>query len=118
MAHQRIRTAGSDAGITAVRAGRLVFLRGLSGNTAGDAGAQATQAMREADSLLRQVGSQMAHVRKLTTCITDRAWHGAVREAVDAQLGTSTPVRTEVIVQGLARPEMLVAIDIDAVIPE
>lgn len=115
MAHQRIPATDGN---TAVRAGRLVFLRGLSGGAPGDAGAQATEAMREAEALLRQAGARMADIRKLTTCVTDRAWHGAVRQAVDARLGTTAPVRTEVIVQGLARPEMLVAIDIDAVIPE
>jgi enamine deaminase RidA (YjgF/YER057c/UK114 family) len=114
MAHQRIPATDGN---TAVRAGRLVFLRGLSGNAPGDAGAQAAEAMRAAEALLRQAGAQMADVRKLTTCITDRAWHGTVRQAVDAHLGTAIPVRTEVIVQGLARPEMLVAIDIDAVLP-
>lgn len=133
MAHQRFRRFNTgpyyDGQITnemcmAVRAGNLVFLRGQTGFTLdgefvglGDAAAQADQAMRNVKVLLEEAGARMEHICKITTYITDRAWREAVYQVVGRHLGSIAPVGTGLIVNGLARPEMLVEIDIDAVIP-
>jgi enamine deaminase RidA (YjgF/YER057c/UK114 family) len=60
----------------------------------------------------------MEHICKITTYITDRAWREPVYAVIGRHLGDIAPVGTGLIVNGLATPEMLVEIDIDAVIPE
>ena len=108
-----------------VRAGRHIFLRGqtamdLDGKIhgLGDAGAQAENAMRCAKILLEEAGSKLEHVCKVTIYITDRAYREAVYQVVGRWLKGVFPVSTGLIVNGLARPEYLMEIDIDAVIPE
>ncbi len=135
MAHQRFRRFNTgpyypEQKITnemcmAVRAGNLVFLRGQTGYTldgdfvgVGDAAAQAEQAMRNVRVLLEEAGAKMEHICKITTYITDRTYRTAVYQVVGRHLGDIAPVGTGLIVNGLALPEMLVEIDIDAVIPE
>ena len=135
MAHQRFRRfntapyypgqALSNEMCMAVRAGNQVFLRGQTGFTLdggfvgiGDAAAQADQAMRNVKILLEEAGAKMEHICKITTYITDRAHRTAVYQAVGRHLGGIAPVGTGLIVSGLALPEMLVEIDIEAVIPE
>ncbi|MBY0336649.1 MAG: RidA family protein [Acetobacteraceae bacterium] len=134
MPHQRFRRFDTapwypgqgiaDEMCMAVRAGNLVFLRGQTGFTLegdfvglGDAAAQAEQAMTNVKLLLEEAGSAMEHICKITTCVTDRAFGPDVRRVIGRHLGHVAPVGTGLIVNGLARPEMLVGIDIDAVIP-
>lgn len=107
-----------------VKAGDLVFLRGqvgadLEGNTVGinDPGAQADQAMKNVKQLLEEAGSDLSHVCKITIYITDRAFREPVYRAVGKWLKGVYPVSTGLIVQGLARPEWLMEIDVIAVIP-
>ena len=135
MAHQRFRKfntremypeQGLDNDVCmAVRAGRQVFLRGQTGFAldgsfvgAGDAGAQADNAMRCVKTLLEEAGAKLEHICKVTIYITDRAYRDAVYQAIGRHLKGVFPVSTELIVNGLARPEMLMEIDVDAVIPE
>lgn len=108
-----------------VKAGKLVFLRGqvgadLQGNTVGinDPGAQADQAMKNVRQLLEDAGSELAHVCKITVYITDRAYREPVYRAIGKWLKGVYPVSTGLIVQGLARPEWLMEIDVIAVIPD
>ncbi|MBM3596775.1 MAG: RidA family protein [Alphaproteobacteria bacterium] len=108
-----------------VRAGRHIFLRGQTAmdfdgkiHGIGDAGAQAENAMRCAKILLEEAGSKLEHVCKVTIYITDRAYREAVYQVVGKWLKGVFPVSTGLIVNGLARPEYLMEIDIDAVIPE
>ncbi|MFN7594579.1 MAG: RidA family protein [bacterium] len=135
MAHQRFRRFNTgmfykdhdvkNEMCMAVRAGNLIFLRGQTGFTfdggfvgRGDAAAQADQAMKNVKVLLEEAGSRMEHNCKITTYITDRAYREPVYQVVGRHLGNIAPVGTGLIVNGLALPEMLVEIDIDAVIPE
>lgn len=108
-----------------VKAGNLVFLRGqvgadLDGNTVGinDPGAQAEQAMRNVALLLEEAGSKLEDICKITIYITDRAYREPVYRAIGKALEGVFPVSTGLIVQGLARPEWLMEIDVIAVIPE
>ena len=55
---------------------------------------------------------------KVTIYITDRAYREAVYQVVGKWLKGVFPVSTGIIVQGLARPEYLMEIDIVAVVPE
>jgi enamine deaminase RidA (YjgF/YER057c/UK114 family) len=133
MAHQRFRRFNTgpiypgqqiaNEMCMAVRAGNLIFLRGQTGFTLdgdfvglGDAAAQADQAMRNVRVLLEEAGAKMEDICKITTYITDRAYRTAVYQVVGRHLGNIAPVGTGLIVNGLALPEMLVEIDIEAVI--
>jgi enamine deaminase RidA (YjgF/YER057c/UK114 family) len=135
MAHLRLRKFNTatvyDGGriandmCMAVRAGNFVFLRGQTGFDLdnkfvgkGDAAAQADQAMKNVKILLEEAGARLAHICKITTYITDRAYREEVYRTIGRHLNGVFPCGTGLIVNGLALPEMLVEIDIEAVIPE
>ena len=108
-----------------VKAGPRLFLRGQTGldlahtlTAHEDAAAQADQAMQNVVQLLAEVGSSLDHVCKVTTYITDRAYRVPVYNVVGRYLKGMPTVATGLIVKGLARPEMKMAIDVDAVIPQ
>lgn len=109
----------------AVRAGNRVFLRGqtgfdLDGNMVGigDPAAQAENAMHCVKTLLEEAGARLEHICKTTIYITDRAYREPVYQVVGKWLKGVYPCSTGLIVKGLARPEMLMEIDVEAVIPE
>jgi enamine deaminase RidA (YjgF/YER057c/UK114 family) len=108
----------------AVRAGNRIWLRGqtgldLDGNFVGvgDAAAQAENAMRCVKILLEEAGSELPHIVKTTIYLTDRAHREAVYQVVGHWLKGIYPCQTGLIVAGLAKPEMLMEIDVEAVIP-
>jgi len=133
--HQRIRPYHSSAAryghqgqqldcefCMAVVAGDRVILRGQTGMGldevlygVGDARAQAEQAMRNVETLLRDAGARLSNVVKATVYVTDRAFLADVNAAVLRALGTATPAFTSVIVKGLASPELLMEVDIVAI---
>lgn len=135
MAHQRLRTFNTrdvygpqaldnDLAML-VRAGRHIFLRGQTGfdldnvfHGAGDPAAQTDRAMRNVKILLEEAGSRLEHICKITVYILDRAHRGPVYRTIGQHLKGVHPVSTGLIVAGLALPEMLMEIDVDAVIPE
>ena len=108
-----------------VKAGRHLFIRGQTGLDlnnrfvgAGDPAAQAEQAMQNVKTLLEEAGSKLEHICKLTTYITDRAHREAVYNVMGRHLKGIHPCGTGIIVRGLAMPEMMMEVDVDAVIPE
>lgn len=108
-----------------VRAGRRIFLRGQTGfdlegnfHGAGDPALQTEVAMRCVKQLLEEAGSRLEHICKTTVYITDRADRGPVYRTLGRWLRGVFPCSTGLIVNGLARPEMRVEIDVEAVIPE
>jgi len=135
MTHQRIRkfnTAemypgeGMDNDLCmAVRAGNRVFLRGqtgfdLDGNMTGvgDAAVQAENAMSFVKILLEESGAKLEHICKVTIYITDRSYREEVYEVVGRWLKGIHVCSTGLIVKGLALPEMMMEIDVEAMIPE
>ena len=109
----------------AVRAGNHIFLRGQVGQDLrgkmvgiGDPRKQAEQAMRNVKQLLEEAGSKLAHVCKITIYITDRAYREPVYQEIGRWLKGVYPCSTGLIVQGLARPEWVMEIDVEAVIPD
>ena len=107
-----------------VRANNTVYVRGqtamdLDGKIVGigDAAAQTENAMSCAKVLLEEAGSRLEHVVKVTIYITDRAYREPVYQVVGRWLKGVFPVSTGIIVQGLARPEYLMEVDITAEIP-
>ena len=135
MTHQRIRKFNTkdiypDQSLDndlcmAVRAGNRVFLRGqtgmdFDGNVVGlnDPGAQAENAMKGVKLLLEEAGSKLEHICKVTVDITDRAYREPVYQVIGNWLKGVYPCSTGLIVDGLARPELLMEIDVEAIIPE
>ena len=108
----------------AVRAGNTVYLRGqtaqdLDGTIVGigDPAAQTENAMKCVKVLLEEAGAKLEHITKITIYITDRAYREPVYRVVGRWLKGVYPVSTGLIVQGLARPEYLMEIDVIAEIP-
>ena len=135
MAHQRIRkfnTAqmypgkGMDNDLCmAVKAGNRIFLRGqtgfdLDGNMTGigNPAEQAEMAMQCVKTLLEEAGSKLEHICKTTIYITDRSYREEVYNVIGKHLKCIHVCSTGLIVKGLARPEMVMEIDVEAVIPE
>lgn len=135
MAHQRIRKFNTNdyypdqqLGIDlamAVRAGNHVFLRGQTAMTfdgkivgVGDPAAQAEHAMSCVKILLEEAGAKLEHICKIHIYVIDRAYREPVYRVVGKWLKGVHPCSTGLIVSALARPELLMEIDVDAVIPE
>lgn len=109
----------------AVRAGNTVYLRGqvgadFDGNTigAGDPAAQTEQAMKNVRQILEEAGAELGDVVKIVVYITDDAWREPVYQVIGRWLKGVFPVSTGLIVDGLARPEWMMEIDVTAVIPD
>jgi len=109
----------------AVRAGNTVYVRGQVGTDydgeligKGDPGAQAEQAMKNVKQLLEEAGSDMSHVVKTTTYITDARFREAVYKETGSWFKGVFPISTGLVVVGLAQPEWLMEIDVIAVIPD
>ncbi len=109
----------------AVRGGNIVYLRGQTGmdfdgnvQGIGDPAAQTETAMKNVKVLLEEAGAKLEHICKVTVYITDRAYREPVYRIIGKWLKGVYPVSTGLIVQGLAKPELLMEIDVDAVIPE
>ena len=108
-----------------VRAGRTIFIRGQTGLNldnkfigTGDPAAQTEQAIGNVKQLLEEAGSKLEHICKVTTYITDRAHREAVYNVIGRHLKGIHPCGTGIIVRGLAMPEMMMEIDVEAIIPE
>ncbi|MBV9523750.1 MAG: hypothetical protein JO010_13200 [Alphaproteobacteria bacterium] len=108
----------------AVIAGKRIFLRGQTGqdledtlHVKGDAGAQAAQAMINVETLLGEAGAALADVARVVLYATDRAHLAPAREAVLRHLGAVPCAMSEIIVKGLANPDLLMEVDVFAVLP-
>jgi len=115
----------NDLSMSVRATGTHVFLRGQVGQDlkgrmvgVGDPAAQAEQAMANVKTLLKEQGAKLEDICKITVYITDRAYREPVYRVVGKWLKGVFPVSTGLIVQGLARPEWVMEIDVWAVIPE
>jgi enamine deaminase RidA (YjgF/YER057c/UK114 family) len=109
----------------AVRVGDRVLLRGQTGvdldevlHGPGDAVAQAEQAMHNVTMLLGEAGARLSDVVKATVFVTDRAFLAGVCDVVLARLSGVNAAFSALIVKGLASPELLMEVDITAVIAD
>jgi len=137
MAHTRIRkfntratypeqTIDNDLCQAVVARGTMVFLRGQIGQNLdtsesvciGDVRGQTEQAMANIDMLLKEAGSKLEHICKVTIYISDPRFREDVYQVVGKWLKGVFPVSTGIVVTAFARPEYLVEVDATAVIPD
>lgn len=109
----------------AVKAGNTVYLRGQVGTNfdgeligLGDPTAQTEQAMANVKQLLAEAGSDMSHIVKTVTYITDPRYREAVYKVTGKWLKGVFPISTGLVVVALGQPEWLVEVDVIAVIPD
>jgi enamine deaminase RidA (YjgF/YER057c/UK114 family) len=135
MSHTRVRTFNTrdtypeqnlDNDLCqAVRAGDTIYLRGQVGQDldtresvgAGDAEAQAEQAMANIAMLLEEAGGHLEDIVKVVVYLTDIRHREPVYRVMGRWLKGVFPVSTGLVVTALARPEWVVEIDATAVVP-
>ena len=102
-----------------------VFVRGQTGHdltdssriALGDAAAQADQAMRNVKTLLADAGATLEDIVRVTVWVTDRDHRVPVLNAIGRHLKGVHATYGDVIIKGLATPELLMEVDVDAVLP-
>src|SRR5262245_44870066 len=106
----------------ATRVGDLVF---VSGSTAikggqvvgvGDPAAQTRQALATIERALREAGSSLNDVVRHRIFLTKIEDWPAVAEVIGETFGAIHPCATLLVVTALVRPELVVEIEVDAVI--
>ena len=109
----------------AVRAGNTISVRGQVGTDfegrlvgLGDPQKQTEQAMKNVQQLLEEAGSELSHIVKTTTYITDPRYREPVYREVGKWLRGVFPISTGLCVSALAQPEWLMEIDVIAVVPD
>ena len=137
MAHTRMRTFNTrdtypeqnldnDLSQGVVARGTTVFLRGQVSQDldsreslhAAEPALQTQKAMENIELLLKEAGSCMAHVCRIVVYLTDIRHRESVYREMGRWLKGVYPCSTGLVVQAFARPEMLMEIDVEAVVPD
>ena len=84
---------------------------------AGDMQAQAEQVFKNLESALTAAGAKFSDVVKMNSYITDMSRIQAVRDVRARYFKDSLPASTFVQVAGLVRPDLLLEIEVVAVLP-
>jgi len=98
-------------------AGQIAFDKDGTVVGAGDMKAQAEQVFKNLQAALTSAGAKFSDVVKMNTFITDMDKAPAVREVRARYFGDTTPASTLVQVVHLARPELMLEIEVIAVVP-
>ena len=83
----------------------------------GDMKAQAEQVFKNLETALTAAGAKFSDVVKMNSYITDMSKVQAVRDVRARYFKDATPASTFVEVKGLVRPELLLEIEVIAVVP-
>ncbi len=83
----------------------------------GDMKAQAEQVFKNLETALTVAGAKFSDVVKMNSYITDMSKVQAVRDVRAQYFKDATPASTFVEVKGLVRPELLLEIEVVAVLP-
>ena len=98
-------------------AGQIAFDKDGKVVGAGDMKAQTEQVFKNLEAALASAGAKFADVVKMNTYVTDMSQVAVVREVRSRYFGTTTPASTLVQVAALARPELLIEIEVVAAVP-
>lgn len=96
--------------------GQIAFDKAGTIVGAGDMAAQAEQVFKNLQAALEAAGAKFADVVKMNTYITDMSKAPAVREVRARYFGQTAPASTLVQVAALARPELMLEIEVIAVV--
>jgi 2-iminobutanoate/2-iminopropanoate deaminase len=96
--------------------GQIALDKGGTLVGAGDMKAQAEQVFRNLQAALTAAGAKFSDVVKMNTYVTDMEKAPAVREVRARYFGDTTPASTLVQVVHLARPELMLEIEVVAVV--
>jgi len=97
-------------------AGQIAFDKDGKVVGAGDMKAQAEQVFKNLQAALGAAGAKFSDVVKMNTYVTDMDQAPAVREVRARYFGTTTPASTLVQVVKLARPELMIEVEVIAVV--
>jgi 2-iminobutanoate/2-iminopropanoate deaminase len=97
-------------------AGQIAFDKDGKIVGAGDMKAQAEQVFKNLQTALEAAGAKFSDVVKMNTYITDMGKAPVVREVRARYFGETTPASTLVQVAALARPELMLEIEVIAVV--
>jgi reactive intermediate/imine deaminase len=98
-------------------AGQIAFDKDGNVVGKGDIKAQTEQVFKNLQAALTAAGATFADVVKMNTYITDMSNVAAIREIRARYFGTNTPASTLVQVGALARPELMIEIEVIAALP-
>jgi enamine deaminase RidA (YjgF/YER057c/UK114 family) len=108
----------------AVRVGQIIHVAGTTATgpdgavvAPGDPYGQAMQALRNIEEVLGRAGAGMQHVVRTRTFVTDIGQWEAIGRAHGEFFREIRPAATMVEVRALIDPEMLVEIEVDAILP-
>lgn len=96
------------SGSTALKEGEIVGV--------GDPGAQTRQTLATISEALEAAGASIDDVVRYRVYITNMDDFPAISEELSSTFGTVHPSGTVVVVAGLVRPELVVEIEVDAII--
>ena len=74
--------------------------------------------MDNVEVLLAEAGARLSDIVKATVFVTDRAFLAAACDVILGRLSGVNPAFSALIVKGLASPELLMEVDITAVIAD
>src|SRR4051794_36372966 len=97
--------------------GQIAFDKSGALVGAGDMKAQAEQVFKNLETALTAAGAKFSDVVKMNSYITDMSKAQAVRDVRAIYFKEATPASTFVEVKGLVRPELLLEIEVVAVVP-
>jgi reactive intermediate/imine deaminase len=106
----------SGAAKTVYISGQIAFDKDGKVVGAGDMKAQAEQVFKNLQAALAAAGAKFSDVVKMNSYITDMSKVQAVRDVRAQYFKDATPASTFVEVKGLVRPELLLEIEVIAVV--
>lgn len=134
MAHTRLRTYNTKDAFPEqkldndlcwiVKAGRRIYIRGQTGRIWGtdsligadDIAAQADNAMKNMDVLLKEAGARWDDVCGVRLYVSDRAYVTPVCNAIGKWIKGIHPTMSVLILKGFARPQYGMEVDLDVVL--
>ena len=104
-----------------IRVGNLIFTSGQAGRNRdtgqmGDIGEQTDWALRNIEGILREAGATLGDVVKATVFIKEGTGTGPLNEVWKQRFPEPRPPRSSAFVSRLKNPEMLVEIEVIAVV--